>query len=397
MNSCDSIQHVFYNDKQGDVALEATRQVARLVKSYHLKVHPDVVQSFIALPLRVHADEAEAAKLATQANAKKRKRDRETTQIEADMKEGRATVDKLALARFQSDTLQAVTLTYFRILKAENLQSNHIQQLLPVVLEGLAKFAHLINIDTVMDVLAVMKNLLERIELLPLDAALNCILTAMLTLQGPGRELNIDQKEYIAPLYNQLPRLCSDEASLKNTDTVLRCLSASFIQRREFSTVRVAAFLKRILATSMHVPPHASVPLIAFTRQLIQRYPSAEQMLENEQDVITSGVYQPEVKDPELCNPCATSAWELSLLRFHWNTTGVVHQANSAASAKMLNMPSETPSRLRKEILRSDEELSIRYKRVKKHHPLRPKANAKRTQARFVKPRQVNCSLGSTA
>jgi hypothetical protein len=44
------------------------------------------------------------------------------------------------------------------------------------------------------------------VDELSLEASLQCILTAFSILQGPGRELKIDQKEYITPLYSQLPR-----------------------------------------------------------------------------------------------------------------------------------------------------------------------------------------------
>lgn len=201
---CTAVSHVFAQDAQGDVALEAARMVAKMIKERNFRVHSRVLRTFVFLPLRVHVDEAQAAKLAAAANAKKRKRNREEAEIEREMKEGSSSVDKILLARSQSDTLQAVTLTYFRILKTENL--DQVTELLPSALEGLAKFAHLINIETVVDLLAVLKSLLKKVDDLPLDASLNCILTAFQTLQGPGREMKIDQKEYITPLYKQLPR-----------------------------------------------------------------------------------------------------------------------------------------------------------------------------------------------
>ena len=92
------------------------------------------------------------------------------------MREGDATVNKITLARAQADTLHSITLTYFRILKSEDLSDDKVAELLPPALEGLAKFAHLINMDTVIDMLAVLKNMLKRVDNLPLDAGLNCIL-----------------------------------------------------------------------------------------------------------------------------------------------------------------------------------------------------------------------------
>jgi nucleolar complex protein 3 len=394
---CESIKFVFANDAQGEVALEAARQVAKLVKDRSFKVHPAVLRTFLALPLRVHVDEAVAAKLASQANAKKRKRDRETADIEAEMREGKATVDKIILARCQSDTLQAVTLTYFRVLKSDNLTASHIEDLLPPALEGLAKIAHLINIDTVMDLLGVLRDLLKKVDTLPVDAALNCILTAFQTLQGPGKEMKIDQKEYILPLYSQLPRLCIAENSMLHTDIMIQCLTAAFVKRREYSTVRVAAFLKQILTTAMHTPPHTAIPLITFARQLIQRYPSAEQMLENEQDVITEGEYTPDVEDPEHANPFATSAWELATLKFHLHM-GISTQAVAAASSKMLNLPGESPEKLRASTLQEMDELYIPFQRIKKKHPLYSRQSEnnekqKRNQVRFITPRAHICLI----
>lgn len=203
---CDAVTCVFQHDAQGDIALEATRLVAKMCKERNFNVRPAVLQTFLSLPLRVHSDEAQAAKLAAAAQAKKRKRNKEEAEIESELKEGSTSVDKILLARSQSDTLQAVTLTYFRILKSDDLQTSTISELLPPALEGLAKFAHLINFETVVDLLEVLKTLLKRVDELPLEASLNCILTAFSTLQGPGRELKIDVKEYITPLYTQLPR-----------------------------------------------------------------------------------------------------------------------------------------------------------------------------------------------
>jgi len=274
-------------------------------------------------------------------------------------------------------------------LKSENLNASNIAELLPAALEGLAKFSHLINIDTVMDLLDVLKGLLKNVDALPLDASLNCVLTAFQALNGPGREMSIDQKEYALPLYSQLPRLCSEEASYKHTDMMIECLTAAFIRRREFSIIRIAAFVKQIFSVSMNTPPHTSVPLLALARQLLQRYQSAQQLLENEQDVITSGQYDPTVQDPELSNPLATSAWELANLKFHLHPA-VAAQAASAASSKMVQLPLEGPERLRSEALSDFDLLYIPFKRHKKRHPLEAKAADKtKRQVRFITPRET--------
>ena len=249
---CQAVEHVFEKDTQGEVAMETARLVAKVVKEYRGALRPGVVRCFVKLPLRVHVDEAQAAKLAAAANKKKRKNDRELADIESELKEGSGTVDKIVLARCQSETLQSVIITYFRILKSTDAKSRH--ELLPAALEGLAKFSHLINIDTVVDLLGVLKELLQQVDSFPLEASLNCVLTAFQTLEGPGREMQIDQKEYITPLYSQLARVGKEENNRKISKILLQCLTAAFIKRREYSMVRVAAFLKQMFTVAMHSP-----------------------------------------------------------------------------------------------------------------------------------------------
>ena len=207
---CQTIQHLFQQDGQGEIALEASKCIAKLIRTAPNTINPQVIRTFLSIPLRVHADEAEAAKLAAATHKKKKRKQHDNTDgdvaddaIERDLKDGNAGVDKIVLARCQSETLHTITLTYFRIVKEK---TNQVSLLAPA-LEGLAKFSHLINIDTVMDMLHVLKQLLQdRADTLTLEASLQCILTAFQTLQGPGRELQVDEKEYIAPLYPLLPR-----------------------------------------------------------------------------------------------------------------------------------------------------------------------------------------------
>lgn len=413
---CNSIAHVFEHDAQGEIALEAAKMISKIVKDRFEKsdgksamaIRPEMIRTFVKIPLRVHVDEAEAAKLAEQAKAKKKKKDKEQDEIDSELKEGDATVDKILLARCQADTLHAVTLTYFRILKGVNIvAADHdgkqkkidtATELLAPALEGLAKFAHLINFDTVRDVLEVLKGLLKEVDSLPLDAALNCILTAFQTLQGPGRELQVDQKEYVSPLYGQLPRLITEGHESTNTELALKCLHAAFIKRKEYSTVRIAAFVKQLSTTAMHAPPYTSAPLLAFLRQILHRYPSAAQLLENEQDVVTQGTYTPEVEDPEYTNPFATSAWELGTLKFHIFPC-ISDQSKGAAAKKMLQLPSEDPSKIRDELVRNRREMYIAFKSSKKKHPLSitlKKSNNKRrdkSDARFITPRHLKTTI----
>ena len=55
-------------------------------------------------------------------------------------------------------------------------------------------------------------------------------------------------------------------------------------------------------------------------------------MLENEQDIITSGAYTPTAEDPEHTNPFACSAWELATLKFHIHPLVSEHAVGGSAT-----------------------------------------------------------------
>jgi len=61
------------------------------------------------------------------------------------------------------------------------------------------------------------------------------------------------------------------------------------------------------------VPPNASIAILAIVKRLMTVYPKTQLLLEN--DTKGSGIYAPELDDPDHCNAFATTAWELALLQ----------------------------------------------------------------------------------
>lgn len=81
--------------------------------------------------------------------------------------------DPAVYKAFQKDSLQEVLLTYFRILKHPKSRT-----LIHVVLEGLAKFGHLLNSHIIGDLLELLKSILTQ-ESLPVENTLKCVLAAL--------------------------------------------------------------------------------------------------------------------------------------------------------------------------------------------------------------------------
>ncbi|CAN0059907.1 unnamed protein product [Discosporangium mesarthrocarpum] len=241
-------------------------------------------------------------------------------------------------------------LTYFRVIKRRPPPP----ALFPAVMEGLAKFVHLVNLDTVRDLLDLLKDLLDVEDngeaKLPLRAALHCTLAAFRSLQGPGRELQTDEGAFVAALYRRMPELLLEPAlggsggsgigvkargeGGRETSCVqlaCDCLDIALLKRRELSMARVTAIIKRLLSLSLHLPqspgstpgPAPSTSLLRMAHCLLLRYPASRQLLENEHDRPGSGPYHPTLGDPEHANALSSAAWELSLLRHSaWPGTG---------------------------------------------------------------------------
>jgi len=347
-----AVRRLLERDQQGDVSLTATKLVCREVQNRQLHAPDDMVRALQALKLRVKEDEAEEVlrKAKMEVKKKKSKHSKETAEeaeeegrgdIMAGLKEAEARADPALRARCQAESLQEVTLLYFRVLKQAKKPT-----LLPAALEGLSRVAHLINLDTVIDVLDVLKDLLDPSRHLPLEASLHAVLTALRTLQGPGRELKVDDKAFLTFLYQQLGRMGMDGAvsgissggsasSNSNRAAVfpllITCLRSALLARREFSLARVAAFYKRLtgLALQLNSPNEARV-VLGLIKELPTRYPGLEQLLDGEADRVAMGVYQPEALEPEMSNPLASGAWELSLLKSH-HYHHAVRKAGAAA------------------------------------------------------------------
>ncbi|KAK2496919.1 hypothetical protein MC885_005735 [Smutsia gigantea] len=210
-------------------------------------------------------------------------------------KEKRKTLSRMQ--RKHTETLNIVFVTYFRILKKAQKSP-----LLPAVLEGLAKFAHLINVEFFDDLLVVLHTLIESGDL-SYQESLHCVQTAFHILSGQGDVLNIDPMKFYTHLYKTLFKLHAG-ATNEGVEIVLQCLDVMLTKRRkQVSQQRALAFIKRLCTLALHVLPNSSIGILATNRILMHG----------------SGVFLPELDEPEYCNAQNTALWELHALRKHYH------------------------------------------------------------------------------
>lgn len=157
-----------------------------------------------------------------------------------------------------------------------------------------------------------------------------------LTLFRTGESLNIDLDQFIQHLYGLiLPlSLSSDLESspsptgkgapthlASSSDLLYRALGKVFAPRSTSSAHppwRIAAFAKRLLTAATHLPPASAVRALEFVHSLFMKHPQLDALLGTD-DRAASGVYRPDVEDPQLANAFASSVWELQLLVSHWD------------------------------------------------------------------------------
>ncbi|KAG1772641.1 nucleolar complex-associated protein-domain-containing protein [Suillus occidentalis] len=373
---------IFREDQTGTPSLEAVQLLNRMIKEKHFNVHPEVLTCLLHLRLKtelnVRASDSKVDKniqskgkaAARRAKGKPteqphiskkaQKALKERKEIEREMRDAEAEVDKEERANSHTETLKLLFVLYFRILKHPRPTP-----LLPAALQGISKFAHLINIDFFKDLMQVLKDLILRdVEGNPSDDSefgadattdirhrLLCIVTAFELLSGQGEALNIDLTDFVNHLYAvilpvslslqvEAPPPSAFVSKFGNSkpasiaDMLFRALNIVFSPRSSGNTAihwRSAAFGKRLLIASLNWPPSSTLRALEFVESLVAKDPKLEALLSTE-DRRVDGIYLPEVDDPQLCHPFGTSFWELSLLQQHHYDGRVREAAHSLSN-----------------------------------------------------------------
>ncbi|KAG6014852.1 hypothetical protein E4U54_004778 [Claviceps lovelessii] len=165
----EALETLFREDEEGRPSLEAVSLITKMMKAKDFAVNESVLNLFLSLRLLSEfsgqASQTTVDQAAPPAAKKKNKRVFRTKKERKSIKEQKGLQKDMDLAdalvsheereRMQSETLKLVFATYFRILKQ---RSPH---LMGAVLEGLAKYAHLINQDFFGDLLEALKDLIR--------------------------------------------------------------------------------------------------------------------------------------------------------------------------------------------------------------------------------------------
>lgn len=380
-----AIETLFKEDDDGTPSLDAVAILTKMMKSRGYRVDESVLNTFLHLRLlsefswkasqnsieKPTSDQPKLKKLKEKREfrtKKLRKQMKEQKAIDKEMEQADATVSHEERDKMQAETLKLVFVTYFRILKIR------LPNLMGATLEGLARYAHLINQDFFGDILEALKDLVSNAEKViePLEGeeeeepfadedeeternltreALLCVITAFALLEGQDAAkakatLSLDLGFFITHLYRTLYALSLNpdiELSKKSlhlpdpnapashkenkvniqTTTVLLLRSMTSILlppqgARAVPPVRIAAFTKQLLTSSLHLPEKSCQAVLGLMGKVTKTHESKIKGLWNTEERRGDGAFNGLSMEVEASNPFAGNVWEGELLRLHY-------------------------------------------------------------------------------
>ena len=214
---------------------------------------------------------------------KERKEFKERKKLEQEFAEAEAQVSTEERERLQSETLKIVFSLYFRVLK-----ETHDDAMLSVVLDGIAKFARLINAEFFGDLLEVLREILEgwdddtsmRSGRNRVSEELACLNTAFTLLANQGGS-NIDLSFFVQRFYELLPVLCMSPNLLvkpSSEEKTLIELTVKILDSIIFNAptppppARIFMFFKRLLTCSLQMEEKEAMIIFKLLQRIKGRF-----------------------------------------------------------------------------------------------------------------------------
>lgn len=379
----ETLEILFCQDEDGTSSLDAVGLITRMMKARNYQPDESVLNTFLHLRLLSEFTSKASQNQVDKASAdnddsgkkprfkrefrtkKQRKIMKERKVVEKEFKEADAIVSHEQRDRMQAETLKLVFVTYLRILNAK------IPHLMGAVLEGLAKYAHLINQDLFGILLEALKDLISNAKaLLAADddeqeevegssessrdstrESLLCITTAFAILEGQdvarsASSLNLDLTDFTAHLYQSLHSFCitpdlelthkslrlpdphaSSSAShtitvprvnLQTTTVLMLRALTSIMTPRSVPPVRLGAFTKQLFTLTLQLPEKSTLAMVSLLNSVTKIHGRKIAALWNTEERKGDGVFDAMRGDMEGSNPFASTIWDAELLKLHY-------------------------------------------------------------------------------
>lgn len=299
------------------MSLEIVRFITRLLKTRSYAVEPCVLDVFIALNIReISPIEEKKLEKAARPDYRAQKLSRRDRRQHKEKQELNKLLENKTFANRQDQRLkinrqiiELIFVNYFRLLKRRlNIR------LMPSVCEGLAKFATLINIEYMDDLIACFYDELTSEQTgLNARAKFHCLITVFSILNRQQVLIHIDPQRFYALFYSLLLPCPSDD----DIDLVVRLLQLMLLDRyKVLSKNKLLAFVKRLSTMILHLHQPKSVSaILVMIKALLTISPAVTELL-FDNECSGSGIqYLPELNDPEYCHSQNATLYDLLLLQ----------------------------------------------------------------------------------
>jgi nucleolar complex protein 3 len=381
----EALETLFEQDEEGNAALEAVTMLTKMMKSKNYHFDESVLNTFLHLRLlseftqKASYNSVDKAEELEVHGKKKPKREFRTKRLRKELKEQKAIEKEFKVAdaavsheerdRMQAETLKMVFVAYFRILKART------SQLMGAVLEGLARYAHLINQDFFGDILEALRDIITTAEVSAAAEAsddedidenddevpernltresLLCVITAFALLEGQdatkaASTLKLDLSFFITHLYRTLhpvslnpdiefgskslhlpdpnlppsKHIATNKVNVQTTIVLLiRSLSSVLLPAsalRAVPPLRVAAFAKQLITISLHLPEKSCTAMLGLLNRITRSHGKKVAPLWNTEERRGDGVFDALRGEVEGSNAFAGTIWEGEILKKHY-------------------------------------------------------------------------------
>lgn len=324
-------------DKLGEVSLEVTSTICDLAKKRKLSVSNLLFRTLLELRLidvktadkdekeKRKAEKEKLAAMKKKQSRKERKKDKKMKKLKNELLETVAHVTTDQKLKYHRSILKKLFVSYFRLLKyhedlvGERRETQKFVTLLPPVLEGISKFAHLIDVSLCNDMFPLINRLLDNRDVTT-NCKLHCLSTVFVMYKSLESELGkTDPESFYKHFYIILTNLNAHELDEYEFNSLNSCIHLMFIKRaRQISNKRYCAFIRRLLVLSLNLPAKFVPQLLESIRILFLQRPNVHALFDSSNcSDFGSGQFDMDVDDPDYSHADSSVAWEMHMLRNH--------------------------------------------------------------------------------
>ncbi|KAG8346497.1 hypothetical protein TRVL_02669 [Trypanosoma vivax] len=320
----------------------------------------------------------------TEEAAKNKRLKKEDKELARQLQKSKARRDRAEVAAKQSRVLHRIFVIYLRVIEAsKSCSQQHQTRILAPTLEGLVKFAPLVNVELHQQLMVALKDLVNDTSTsvtTKLHALVAVASLAQRDATASAEDWRVDLSYFHEVLFRCLPealsiprsdesRKCDNSGDASGDDRdevasqgstssagslssqafsitesmaqekfvhsnasrewtfrvslVLRAVDLLVLMQKHLPISRVTAIVRRIMQAIPFCPPHVGIALLALNHRLILRYPAVGGIVIGGSDnfVAGRGVYAPGATQTSSSNAETSFTWEMSLLARSYHPT----------------------------------------------------------------------------